>query len=346
MEQEHLKNPTEDKKRIQNLWALIILLAGLFAGSLFIDLVQLATGSGFSRHVVASHDVLVANGKTWVAYQEPKVRLQLVTDAACQTCSGTEALAWLRRIVPTMEVETVDIKGPAGEKLSAKFQFASLPAFVFSKEITETEFYSQAEALFRENDRQFVFDMAQIGLPAGKYLSAPAITDEDILIGNRDAKAKVLVYTDFECEYCKEFHQELMQASREFGDDVALVFRHLPLSFHARAPDAALAAQCAAKQGKFPEYADRLFGNQSEWAEQAGNSWFVATARSLRLDTRQFQSCLTDPKTEEKLRADEASADEYGITGTPSTFVNGTFLSGAVGYDILEKSIRDELDQR
>lgn len=345
---EHNTPLTEKKtrERLQNVSALAIILAGLFAGSLFVDLVQLVSGSGFSKHVIEERDVLVAGNKTWVAYQEPKVAVKVISDKTCETCETTEALTWLRRILPTLEAETLDLADQEARVLIEQFQITALPAFVFSKEITQTEFYGQAESLFRENKKQYVFDMLQIGLPAGKYLTPPALTENDIVIGNREAPVKVVMYSDFECEYCREFYQQAIQASQEFGSDVALVFRHLPLSFHARAEEAAEASECAYQQGKFPEYASLLFEKQGEWSKETGSRWFTTAARTLRLDTRAFQSCLTSPALQTKLEADEASASEYGITGTPSTFVNGTLLSGAVDYAILKKNIEAALSSK
>src|SRR4051812_23468407 len=102
-------SPKKRKKTAveEKLTALTVLLIGLFVGSLFVDLGQLFTGRGFSGHVAASHNVLESTGKTWVAYLDPKVSLELLTDKDCTTCSADEALIWLRRVLPTLEVENV-----------------------------------------------------------------------------------------------------------------------------------------------------------------------------------------------------------------------------------------------
>ncbi|OGI21511.1 MAG: hypothetical protein A2808_00540 [Candidatus Moranbacteria bacterium RIFCSPHIGHO2_01_FULL_55_24] len=339
------KTPLTPEQRIQNLSAIVILLFGLFAGSLFVDFVQLATGQGFSRHVVRDYDVLETPGKTWVAFKDPKVSLQIVTEADCEACSPKEALVWLRRVIPTLEASPVEAESELGQALIKRFHITSLPAFIFSDGVTKTDFYAQAQSLFQEQDNRYAFNMAPLGLPAGKYLEAPSIEPGDIVLGDQNAPLKVFVYTDFQCEYCKQFHKTLEDARKKHGKDVAFVYRHLPLSFHAQAENAAVAAQCAAEQGKFPEYANQLFARQNEWGNQSGQRWFTNAAWQLRLDGRRFEACLGEEKQQDKLRADALSAENYGISGTPSTFVGDTLLNGAVDAATLEERIAKALPQ-
>lgn len=161
------------EQRIKNLTALVIILAGLFAGSLFIDFAQLLAGRGFSRSAVKKYSLLETGGKVWVAYNEPKVTAQVVTSKDCAACDPSEALVWLRRVIPTLEAMPVEDDSDSGKFFIERFGIASLPAFIFSESITDTDFYSQAGSLFRVEDGKYFFDMGKIGLPAGRYINTP-----------------------------------------------------------------------------------------------------------------------------------------------------------------------------
>lgn len=100
---EAVTEPTADvqKTKIQNLTSILILMTGLFAGSLFVDIGQLVTREGYSPRAVREFNILEAAGKTWVAYTDPKVDVKVITDSTCTKCSPDEALVWFRRILPT-----------------------------------------------------------------------------------------------------------------------------------------------------------------------------------------------------------------------------------------------------
>jgi protein-disulfide isomerase len=181
--------------------------------------------------------------------------------------------------------------------------------------------------------------MERIGFAGGKYLNPPTRETNDITLGNPDAAVSIVVYTDFQCEFCKDFHQNLKTALKEYGDQISVTYRHLPLSFHTQAPLAALASQCAHAQGKFVPYSDKLFEEQGIWGANTGSAWFRTQALTLKLDTKAFNSCMNNKTFADKVANDTFSAQEFGISGTPSTFVNTTLLSGAVDYATLKRVI-------
>lgn len=162
-----------NEQRIKNLTALVIVLAGLFAGSLFVDFAQLLAGRGFSRSAVKKYNLLETGNKTWVAYNDRKVAVQVVTNKDCPACDPSEALTWLRRVIPTLEASPVESDSDLGKLLIERFGIVSLPAFIFSSSITDTDFYSQAGSLFRGEGGQYFFDMGKIGLPTGRYINTP-----------------------------------------------------------------------------------------------------------------------------------------------------------------------------
>lgn len=336
---------SNSRKKEQNLLALAIVLGGLFIGSLFVDFVQLFTGSGFSQHVIKNTSILETNGRTWVAYEEPKVTLEVINDKNCLTCNTEEAVTWIKRLVPTASVVTIDMASTSGEERAKEFDIQSLPAFVFDEKIKETGFYQETKDLFTPSQKHFAFAMNKIGFTGGKFLNPPTQESNDITLGNSDAPVKIVVYTDFECQYCREFHVHLKEIAKEYGDKVSVTYRHLPLSFHKQAPLAALASQCAHAQSKFPEYSESLFAEQGTWGKTTGTTWFTNQARTLGLNSKEFNACMTEKKYAEKIANDTFSAQEFGITGAPSTFINSTLLSGAVDYDTLKRVIEQSLQK-
>lgn len=333
------------KQKVKNLSALAILLAGLFLGSLFVDFAQLTVGKGFSHNAMKNYDLLETGGKTWVAYDDPKVSVQVITDRNCSECDPSEALIWLRRVVPTLQISSIERDSYLGKLLIARFSIPTLPAFIFSDNIAQTDFYAQASSLFAAESGRYFFDMGRIGLPIGKHLKLPKVNDDDIATGAKDAQVKIIEFSDFQCPYSKAFQADLNKIRKEYDGKVLFVYKHLPLSIHSQAENAALAASCANEQGKFQAYADNLFAKQEEWAKTVGTQKFKDYSWRFGLNGREFAKCLDTKKYQDEIDADKAEAASFFISGTPGTFVNGTFLPGAVGLDALKTAIDAELSK-
>lgn len=174
--------------------------------------------------------------------------------------------------------------------------------------------------------------------PAGEL--AP-VTDKDHVLGDlKKAKVVLVEYSDFECPFCARHHPTMKQAVADFGDDVAWVYRHFPLSFHPQAVPSALASECAAEQGKFWEYGDKLFENQAA----LNDTVYAQIAKDLKLNTTKFNDCYTSKKYLDKVNEDMATGRTAGVTGTPATFVNGMLVSGAVPYETLRDAISSFLE--
>lgn len=332
-------------KKVKNLISAVILLAGLFVGSLFVDMAQLFQGGGFSRKNLDKASVFEADGKTWVAYEEPAVSLKVISDDNCEACDPSEVLVWMRRIMPTISPERISFDSDEGKELINKFGIKSLPAFVFDEKAAETNFYLQAQVLFEEKDGQYVLNTQELGLEPGKLLASPEIEEGDPVLGQKDAKVKVVVFSDFQCPYSKMFETSLRSNAETYGDRVEFSFKHYPLSFHKQAENAALASECANEQGKFWEYADKLFATQDEWGEQDGTVLFKTYASSMGLNYNQFVQCMDSKKYQDKVDQDIAEAGSFGITSTPSIFVGDQFKSGALDEASLGDLIESELNK-
>ncbi len=341
---ESLQEDPKDKQ-IKNLISAVILLAGLFIGSLFVDAVQLVKGGGFSQRVLNKTDVFESDGKTWVAYKEPLVKVSVITDDSCKDCAPDEILVWLRRAVPTVITSKIDQSSPEGQKLIADLGVKIVPAFVFSQEVEKTGFFQQAAMLFDKKDSQYLLKIAELGVDPGKYkyVEVPAVAENDIQIGNKEAKVKMIEFSDFQCPYCKALHASIDKVLDTYKDQVLLVFKEFPLDFHPRSGDAALAAECANEQGKFLPYADKLFASQDDWGKSTDTQKFKTYALQLGLKSADFNKCLDDKKYQDKIDQNKKEGADFGISGTPAVFINDQFENGSLSFDDLKKIIDGEL---
>ena len=173
--------------------------------------------------------------------------------------------------------------------------------------------------------------------PAGQL--AAATTADHVRGDLKKAEVVVIEYSDFECPFCSRHHPTMLQIVEDYGDKVAWVYRHFPLSFHSEAKPAALASECASDQGKFWEYADEMFLNQDALA----SDYYGQLAGELGLNQQKFDDCLSSKKYQSVIDAQTASGSTAGVTGTPATFINGQLISGAVPYASLKTIIDAEL---
>ena len=146
-------------------------------------------------------------------------------------------------------------------------------------------------------------------------------------------------YSDFQCPFCGRVNATLRQVEDAYGDQVALVFKHLPLPMHPHAAAAHAAAEAAHRQGQFWAMHDRIFANPRKL--DAGT--LAGYAREIGLDLDRFRRDSESEAVREKILSDAQEASELGVTGTPSFFVNGRFLSGAQPFASFKRLIDEEL---
>jgi protein-disulfide isomerase len=166
--------------------------------------------------------------------------------------------------------------------------------------------------------------------------------DKSVRRGPQNAPVLVVEFADYQCPYCQALHPELKKLEAEFGDKIAFVFKDFPLPMHASAQKAAEAARCAGAQGRFWDFQDLLFknGRQLEVVQLREH------ARTLGLDEARFNRCLDSSEQRAAVQEDLTLAQRLGLTGTPSLFINGHFLSGAVKYSTLREIVEQQLEAR
>jgi protein-disulfide isomerase len=148
-------------------------------------------------------------------------------------------------------------------------------------------------------------------------------------IGPADAEVTIAEFVDFQCPFCRNFHLETRPRLLEkYGDRIRLVSLHFPLSIHPLAIPAARAAECAFEGGRFAAYQDALFKNQ----EGLTAARLPQLAADVGLDSAEFEDCLSNPRTARAVSEDESDGRALGVTGTPTFFIDGRRLVGALPY--------------
>lgn len=148
------------------------------------------------------------------------------------------------------------------------------------------------------------------------------IDSNDHVLGNPDAPLTMLVYTDFECPFCKNFHETVRQIIDEYGKQgkVCVVFRHFPLdSLHKKSRKEAEGAECAASLGgneAFWNFANKLF-EQTPSNDKMDLTQLPIIAESIGLDKARFSTCLDENQFASKIQESIDDAMATGGEGTP-----------------------------
>ena len=159
--------------------------------------------------------------------------------------------------------------------------------------------------------------------------------------GSDEAIVTIVEWSDFQCPFCNRVTPTLAQIEKEYGDKVRIAFKHMPLSIHPQAAQAHAASEAAHRQGKFWEMHDRIFANQRDLSEATLERY----AREIGLDMEQFASDLEDASLKQRIESDIQQASKLGVTGTPSFFINGKYLSGAQPFANFKRIIDEAIEK-
>jgi protein-disulfide isomerase len=168
--------------------------------------------------------------------------------------------------------------------------------------------------------------------------SAKVNVENAFRLGPQNAPIQLVEFADYECPYCQKVYTDLDALQQHFGAKLSVVFKDFPLPMHPLAEKAAEAARCAGAQGKFWEFHDALFKTKKLQVPDLKQQ-----ARTLQLDAARFDECLDSGAQAEAVKNDATEGKHLGLTGTPSFFVNGHFLTGALSYFKLSLVINQEL---
>lgn len=180
--------------------------------------------------------------------------------------------------------------------------------------------------------------------------AAPAAQDPNITIadlartdGSATAPVWVIVVSDFQCPYCKQWHDETYPAVLdEFvkTGKARVAYVNYPLSMHAQAWPSAEAAMCAGAQGKFWQMHDAIFDSQVKWASsRTPAAVFDSLARATGVDIRRWSECVSSGTTKPLIRADQQRAAAAGVRSTPTILIGNQALAGAHPIETIRRAI-------
>jgi protein-disulfide isomerase len=181
---------------------------------------------------------------------------------------------------------------------------------------------------------------ADAGPTPDQLKKAPAVTNEDWMRGNKNAKVTLIEYSDFECPFCARFHPTAQQIIKEYGDKIRFVYRHYPLSFHPNAQKAAEASECVAKQkgqDGFWAFTDAIFEENNKAGGRLSPEIIAKVAEGTGVNMTTYKSCLDSGEMAEKVKQQMAGGSLAGISGTPGTIIlsgdTADLIPGAVPFE-------------
>ncbi len=217
------------------------------------------------------------------------------------------------------------------------------------KVVIDTQLKRANAALASGVQRKDLYDSlvkdGQSGPPAPPPAAAPQPQARNVdpgdgpATGAKKPKVTIVEWSDFQCPFCARVEPTLQQILTTYKDEVRIVWRNEPLSFHPNAMPAAKAAMAAFRQGndKFWKMHGLMFASQTQLSEAKYEEW----AQQIGLDVDRWKKDKESPEVASLIVKDSSYGQQMGADGTPSFFVNGKFISGAMPFDTF-KSVIDE----
>jgi protein-disulfide isomerase len=198
----------------------------------------------------------------------------------------------------------------------------------------------QARAMLVEELKSKNASSWKLMLEAPRYTVATSATDP--VRGNPAAPITIVEFSDYQCPFCARVNPTLAKVLETYGDRVKIVFKDFPLANHPQAPKASEAAHCAAEQKKYWEMHDAMFANQRALEVPA----LKQAARAIGLEGAAFDQCLDSGKYAAKVRAGLELGEKMGVNSTPTLYVNGRALIGAMPFENFKAIIDEELSRK
>lgn len=179
----------------------------------------------------------------------------------------------------------------------------------------------------------------------------PALTNKDHIRGDKNAPVTLVVYSDYECPFCKTFHPTTVQALQKYAGKLKMVFRHYPLPFHTNAAKEAEAAECVAELGgndAFWKFTDKIFERTTSNGNGIALDALPSIAAEVGVNQSKFKSCLDSGKYASAIQDSMDKAGAAGVNGTPGSFLvakdgSTQLISGAVPLSQLQSAIEAAL---
>lgn len=233
-------------------------------------------------------------------------------------------------------------------------KFIIITSFLFSVIIISqllifTFFYEKLDTIevslnaMENNINKEINTEQEINTQENNISPIPVSFENSPIKGNPDASVTIVTFTDYECPYCKEADLTFQKLFEKYGDRAQFATRNYPIaSIHSGAVDAALAGLCAFEQNKFWEYHNAMF-SKSNGSGSLSKEVLKQIATDLELEKQSFDSCLDSKKYIEQVQKDFEDGNSYGVTGTPTFFINNHMVTGNLPIEVFEQIIEEEL---
>jgi len=223
-----------------------------------------------------------------------------------------------------------------------------------SRELSDKEFNARVErGIVAFIDKQRREEQER---PNRLARNVPPPSKDDHVYGNSTAPITLIEYSDFECPYCKRFHDTAKQLVDRSDGKVDLVYRHFPLDFHnPGAEKEAEASECVAElggNGAFWKFADAIYTRTHSNGKGFPLENLAPLAVELGLDKDAFQKCLDSGRMAARVRHDLDTGTKAGVQGTPGNILrnnrNGEVVAvqGAQPYERLSEAVQTLLNAR
>ena len=181
--------------------------------------------------------------------------------------------------------------------------------------------------------------------PVEVYFKAPRLKDVQVgeapVAGGQSAKVTIIEFSDFQCPFCKIAAETVNELKTKYGNKIKLAFRHFPLNIHPQARPASEAAMCVNEQsaGKFWKFHDLAFQNQKALDPASLEKY----AKDVGANVEKFKECVNSKKYAQAVQNDMVYGEKLGLKSTPTFFINGRLVSGALPLDKFSEIIDEEL---
>lgn len=241
-------------------------------------------------------------------------------------------------MVGKVEVKSIEVENAYAENLSA---FAAMSPDE-AKERVRLDLENQARITRYREAVRLLREKAEVEFLL-REPRFPDLANAEGLpsLGAKNGTLTIVEFADFQCPYCRESQNAIKQVLEAYGDEVTLVFKHLPLDIHSEAHASARAAFCAGEQGLFWKYHDALFAQQ-----KLSTATFTTIALSLGLIGDKFKACLDSDAANNAVLRDIRDAARWGINSTPTFILNGRIVRGAVDFETFKTLIEQEKSAR
>lgn len=173
--------------------------------------------------------------------------------------------------------------------------------------------------------------IAKMPIPAGEFDVASKGAP---FLGNKDATLTVVEFADFGCPFSRTESFVVRALAMAYPDTVRFEYRDFPIDeLHPQASAASEAARCANEQNRFWDYHDKLYAGQETLTEDA----YPRFAAELNMNVAEFNRCLASDRNLPKIQADMDAGIAAGVRGTPTFFLNGVRVPGAIPEDTFRK---------